>query len=92
MSWLPAYEAAKALVEVRNSSEPVLHLVHPRPQPWHTVIIPLAMELDVPLVPYSTWVAALQDDAEDTSLPRAEHIKRNPALCMELGKDMCSTI
>ena len=80
VSWIPAYEAAKALIEMRGSAEPVLHLVNPNPQPWSTVFGVIAKELHVPLVPYPTWLAALDADSKDPSMTQAEHVKRNPAL------------
>ena len=80
MSWIPAYEAAKALIEMRDSTEQVLHLANPHPQPWRTFFDPLSHELDVPLVPYDTWVSALEADINDSSMPLLDHLKRNPAL------------
>ncbi|TFK81602.1 acetyl-CoA synthetase-like protein [Polyporus arcularius HHB13444] len=63
VSFIPSYPAARALVQMRNSTSPILHLVHPRPVSWHTLIAPIAEELRVPLVSYSTWFAALERSA-----------------------------
>ncbi|KAI9058948.1 acetyl-CoA synthetase-like protein [Trametes sanguinea] len=81
VSWIPGYESAKAFVEMRSSSEPFLHLVHPRPVPWHDLIAPIAKELGVTLVPYPEWLSALEksvggkDGMTDVKL-----MKANPAL------------
>jgi hypothetical protein len=50
------------LVEMRNSSEPMLHLAHPNPVPWNSVFGRIASILNVDLVPYSDWVARLESN------------------------------
>ena len=75
VSWVPSYEAAYAFIEMRHSVRPVLHLVHPQPTPWRTILLSLAEEIGVPLVPYKTWLAALELHAEDE-----QAICTNPAL------------
>ncbi|KAH9903318.1 acetyl-CoA synthetase-like protein [Cubamyces lactineus] len=81
ITWIPGYEGAKAFTEMRHSSEPIVHLVHPRPVPWRTVIAPIAAELGVPLVSYQAWLPALEastcgvGDADEVKL-----MKANPAL------------
>lgn len=80
VTWFPAYEAAKAFAEMRHSQEPFLHLVHPRPTPWHTVVAPIAQVLNVPLVPYDQWLSALQNSVESGSAQEVEAMTRNPAL------------
>ncbi|RPD56588.1 acetyl-CoA synthetase-like protein [Lentinus tigrinus ALCF2SS1-7] len=81
-SFIPSYPAARALVEMRNSTSPILHLVHPRPVSWHALITPIAEELRVPLVPYSTWLSALERSAADGFAANAEvdAMRQNPAL------------
>ncbi|RPD79527.1 acetyl-CoA synthetase-like protein [Lentinus tigrinus ALCF2SS1-7] len=81
-SFIPSYPAARALVEMRNSTSPILHLVHPRPVSWHALITPIAAELRIPLVPYSTWLSALERSAADGFAANAEvdAMRQNPAL------------
>jgi hypothetical protein len=50
------------LAEMRNSSEPMLHLVHPNPVPWDAVFRRIASTLNVDLVPYSDWLARLESN------------------------------
>ena len=80
MSWFPAYEAAKAFTEMRNSQEPILHLVHPRPVTWHSLITPIAAELNVPLVSYDEWLSALESSAAAGSANEVDAMAANPAL------------
>ncbi|KAH9939795.1 acetyl-CoA synthetase-like protein [Epithele typhae] len=82
VSWFPAYEAAKAFVEMRHSSEPVLHLIHPRPVPYNTLVAPIAAELGVPLVPYAEWLAKLRASiaAVTGTSAEIETLAANPAL------------
>jgi hypothetical protein len=46
---------------MRNSVEPMLHLVHPNPVPWNAIFSRIASTLKVDLVPYSDWVARLEE-------------------------------
>ncbi|KAI0739441.1 acetyl-CoA synthetase-like protein [Daedaleopsis nitida] len=82
VAWFPAYEAAKAFAEMRHSEEPFLHLVHPNPTTWHTLVAPIAQALGVPLVSYGEWLAALEKSvsAASGSSEEVETMKRNPAL------------
>ena len=66
---------------MRNSSEPILHLVHPHSVAWHSIISPIAKELAVPLVPYPEWLAALEKTAGTEGSDHAiEAMTKNPAL------------
>ncbi|KAI0332192.1 acetyl-CoA synthetase-like protein [Cubamyces sp. BRFM 1775] len=81
ITWIPGYEGAKAFTEMRKSPEPIVHLVHPRPVPWRTVIAPIAAELQVPLVPYETWLSALEASTRGMAdATEVELMKANPAL------------
>ena len=80
MTWFPAYEAAKAFTEMPRSKEPFLHLVHPRPTPWHDIMAPIAELLGVPLVPYEQWLSALKNSVEHGSADEVEAMKLKPAL------------
>lgn len=65
---------------MRNSDEPILHLVNPNPVPWRTFLKPLAQALKVSLVSYDEWLFRLGECLKDTSISEVEHLKRNPAL------------
>ncbi len=66
---------------MRNSSEPILHLVHPRAVPWRNIITPIAAELGVPLVTYDEWLAALVRTAgAEGSVQAVDAMQKNPAL------------
>ena len=80
VSWFPAYEAAKAFTEMRHSPDPILHLVHPRPAPWSTLISAIANDLGVPLVEYKKWLSALENHVPSGSSNEVEAMAANPAL------------
>ncbi|PIL34373.1 hypothetical protein GSI_03148 [Ganoderma sinense ZZ0214-1] len=80
VTWFPAYEAAKAFTEMRHSPEPIVHLVHPRPVSWQSLLEPIAKELNVPLVPYTQWLSALESSVEHGSAQEVEVMRLNPAL------------
>lgn len=79
-TWIPSYEASRALLEMRNSSESVLHLVHPHPLPWTTLIQFFARELNLPLIPYPDWIAALQGKLLEGQVLNVDEMRANPAL------------
>ncbi|EJD40551.1 acetyl-CoA synthetase-like protein [Auricularia subglabra TFB-10046 SS5] len=58
ISWLRLDEAAAALIEMRDASG-ILHLVHPRPIPWSTVLATFSKDTGAPLMPWSEWIARL---------------------------------
>jgi hypothetical protein len=60
ISWIPIQHAAKAVVEVRNSRERYMHLIHPHPVPMADILSPLSKILGLPLVPYSQWLESLE--------------------------------
>jgi hypothetical protein len=78
VSWIPVHTAAACLVKMRQSETLVLHLVHPNPVPWSTVLEPISEALGMPLVPYSVWLSALKAcSLGKHSGPASAH---NPAL------------
>ncbi|PIL33563.1 hypothetical protein GSI_04186 [Ganoderma sinense ZZ0214-1] len=92
VAWVPSYEAARALVEMRHSLDPIIHLVHPRPVPWDTIMVPIARELNVPLVPYTAWLSALEGSiaSERGSTKEVQAMRLNRALrLLPLFKDHC---
>ena len=59
----------------------ILHLAHPRPVSWSTVVEPIARELRLPIVPFDIWFASLQKSGDGLSADsEIEVMKRNPAL------------
>ncbi|GLB41023.1 putative acetyl-CoA synthetase-like protein [Lyophyllum shimeji] len=81
ISWIPAHTAASALVEMRNSHAMFLHLVHPSATPWSQLFKHISELLDIPLVSYATWLAALEasESSADGKAPNAKSVA-NPAL------------
>ena len=65
---------------MRDSPESFLHLVHPRPVPWHTLIAPIATALHCPLVPYDEWLAKLEASVNAGSANEIDTMASNPAL------------
>ena len=82
VSFIPSYPAARAFVEMRNAPGPIsyLHLVHPRPVPFRTLIAPIAHALRVPLVPYADWLRALETSVDEGSSAEVAAMRANPAL------------
>ncbi|KAK7677662.1 hypothetical protein QCA50_019353 [Cerrena zonata] len=81
ISWIPTNVAAKSILEMQDPSLRYLHLVHPRPVPWDTVITTLEKELQLPLVPYDQWLASLERvKADPGSQDENELLDRYPAL------------
>lgn len=89
---LPANDAAKALLEMRNADARFLHLVHPRPTPWSTIMEPVAKEFGLPSVPFDEWVSLLTKSGEGLD---ADHevqlLQRNPALKLLQFFTQCSS-
>ena len=67
---------------MRQSSARTVHLVHPHPVAWKAVIVPIAEELDVALVPYSEWLGALAKCASEGSADEVDAMCANPAVLL----------
>lgn len=81
ITWIPADAAARALFDMRDSTEPVLHLAHPRPVSAAFILGALAKELAVPIISLSEWVDRLEKSAMEFGAGREEEVARvNPAL------------
>ena len=65
VSFVPLDVAAKAIADMRDSPAQILHLSHPSPVPWNSVIRPTADMLSVPLVYYRDWVSRLERVGKD---------------------------
>lgn len=65
--------AASTIIDLRHAPEwmECVHVMHPKPVPWMSVVEPLARTLQVPVVPYSTWLQKLLDAAADLALSKA---------------------
>lgn len=50
---------------MRSAYWSFMHLVHPRPVAWNTVIQSVATNLGVPVVPYDEWLSRLQRFSAD---------------------------
>ncbi|KAJ8518631.1 hypothetical protein ONZ45_g4321 [Pleurotus djamor] len=70
ITWIPIDTAADVIVEVMETSvSGVIHVVHPRPTMWSSVIAEFADALDVPLVAYDRWFKLLEQDTINPSPP-----------------------
>lgn len=83
ISWIPLSDAAAAIAKFRNASAHILHLVHPSPTTWRTVIQPISDTIGVPLVPYPQYLKALelllfQSNTELDALRRTPALKILP--------------
>ena len=79
-SFIPSYPASRAFTEMRDATSPVLHLVHPHPVSWRTLIAPIAKDLGVPLVSYPEWFKALEGCVEEGTMEEVDAMRGNPAL------------
>jgi len=68
ISWVPVDQAAQALVEMRSSKEPYLHLAHPKPVQVSLILAALSDSLHIPIVAYSDWLAAVEAAGKDANL------------------------
>ncbi|KAH8113759.1 acetyl-CoA synthetase-like protein [Phellopilus nigrolimitatus] len=87
VSWLTAHDAGGAIADMLHAHDFMLHLVHPRPVPWSTIITSFASELGLPRTPYTVWLAALEaahaelySGSEPSAKVIAEAHATNPAL------------
>ena len=58
---------ARAIVEMRSTPMPYLHLAHPHPVAWSVILGPIARELKLPRVPFDEWLSALEKSGEGLS-------------------------
>ncbi|EJD40555.1 acetyl-CoA synthetase-like protein [Auricularia subglabra TFB-10046 SS5] len=69
ITWMRLEEAAAALIDMRDSSG-ILHLVHPHPVRWGTVLDVFSKETGVPIVSWSEWIARLSALVGDADAAR----------------------
>jgi hypothetical protein len=70
LSWVPIDVAASAVLELRHAEHNLLNLVHPRPIEASTVSRALSTILDLPVVPYVTWLSSLEALSSADSLSK----------------------
>jgi hypothetical protein len=80
ISWIPSSDASIVIAEMRDSDAPILHLVHPQPVPWSSVVEPIARKLGATLISFPEWISALEKRRQHTSLTEVEHMRETPAL------------
>lgn len=71
-SWIPADVAAQALVDLRLCTRQVAHLLHSNPVSSITITKAVSTLLQLPIMPYKTWLQKLKQ----STVPVSE----NPAL------------
>lgn len=71
---LPLDVAAAVIVQLRNSTSEIVHVAHPYPVKWKTIINHVSTTLGVPLVSYSAWLRKLEHTESTNSATN------NPAL------------
>ncbi|TFK80331.1 acetyl-CoA synthetase-like protein [Polyporus arcularius HHB13444] len=83
-AFVPSYLAARAMVEMLNTSSRILHLLHPRPVSSRTLMESMAEALGVHIVAYSDWLSALEKIALVDGAVKELDIKlrKNPALIL----------
>jgi hypothetical protein len=74
--------AAASLVEMTLAPKVpgTLHLAHPRPVSWASVLAVVARELGLLLVSYDEWLRRLEASVKDPVRSEVEHMRTNPAL------------
>ncbi|KIY54025.1 acetyl-CoA synthetase-like protein [Fistulina hepatica ATCC 64428] len=97
VSWVSLDDAAKILIEARNSEHTFVHLFHPRPIPWNLVTETCAKYLGLSTVPYSEWFDRLErtvssgiDEAKRSALPAGmlvDFFRTLKAMDGTVGKD-----
>ncbi|KAK7056358.1 hypothetical protein VNI00_002912 [Paramarasmius palmivorus] len=60
VSWIPVDLAATAIIEARGTMNETIHIVHPRPVTWNSLLTPIAEDLQLPLVPVEEWLTRLE--------------------------------
>ncbi|KIK65187.1 hypothetical protein GYMLUDRAFT_159995 [Collybiopsis luxurians FD-317 M1] len=82
VSWVPVNTAAKAIVDMRESSSQVLNIVHPRPIKITDILEDISAQLHLQVEPYEYWLDALMEkqDSIDRGETSIETIHKIPAL------------
>lgn len=69
---------------MRNTDVVHIHLIHPNPVPWSTIMSGFSDELGIPVVQFDEWVNALEQSQVTDSIQSNADVdaenKRNPAV------------
>ena len=77
-----AHSVADVVLSVTENPElPLINLVHPHPVPWNNIfqLIADALPQRLPLVPFSEWLAKVDNASKDTSAPNLDKIVSFPS-------------
>lgn len=83
ISWLPCSTVAAVILEIRDSYEPFLHLVHHAGVSWSEIMEEFSARLKLRVVPYAEWLSDLEASGKNASEDRAfdeEVLRASPAL------------
>ena len=81
ISWIPVDAAARAVTEMIICDHSPLHLLHPRPVAWNSMMEPLAKLLGLHVVPFDEWVERLEKSGEGLDAnEEVAMMQKNPAL------------
>ena len=60
VSWIPLEAVGSVVAEIRNTTSNIVHIAHPKPVSWRYIFGKVSQTLDVPVVPFSDWLARLE--------------------------------
>ena len=60
VSWVPLEVVGSVVAEIRNTSSNIIHIAHPKPVSWRYIFGKVSQTLDIPVVPFSDWLARLE--------------------------------
>jgi hypothetical protein len=82
VSWIPISEVADVLSAIVRAPETpaVVHVVHPSPVPWATLIQHAADACNVPMVPWRNWLDAVERSMSDGTLSKRDQRRSEPAI------------
>ncbi|KAJ6492315.1 hypothetical protein C8R45DRAFT_825292 [Mycena sanguinolenta] len=91
-TWFPIDKASLAVIDMLSSPNQTLHLVHPKPAKWHTIVSALASALASPsalitLVPYAEWYARLRATSTPEFSTKLDAVKLLDFFTQGLEKD-----
>ncbi|KII85379.1 hypothetical protein PLICRDRAFT_44672 [Plicaturopsis crispa FD-325 SS-3] len=75
VAWISAPIAAAALVELRRTDKPVVHILHPNPIQLSTLVDHFALVLDLPIVSWGEWLSAFESPAHPQPHLAAQALK-----------------
>jgi thioester reductase-like protein len=81
-AWMPTVPAAIAVIQMLSSPYHYLHLAHPRPIPYSTLIRYAADIYNVPVIPYAEWLSKLEAQLPDANVDAKVAMKERPFLAL----------